>query len=93
MFRVLRAFYLPGRDLLVLTGSVIEGEAVAGMLLDLPAVLRGPGPVPVHSVESVQFADGRDDLALTVAFHHLDAAPLFEPSFCEGRVLQLLRRD
>jgi len=93
MFRVLRAFYLPERDLLVFTGSVIEGEAVAGMLLDLPALLQGPGWVPIHSVEAVRFADGREDLALTVRFGHLDSAPVFEPSRVEGRVLRLRRRD
>jgi len=93
MFRVLRAYYLAKRDLLVLTGSVIEGEAVPGMLVDLPALLSGPGWVPIHSVEPVRFADGREDLAVTVAFHELEAAPLFEPSNCEGRVLRLRRRD
>jgi hypothetical protein len=93
MFRVLKAFYLPDRDLLVFTGSALEGQPVAGMELELPLVLRGPGWVPVHSVEAVRFADGHEDLALTVAFHHLESAPVFEPSTCEGRVLQLRRRD
>ena len=93
MFRVRKAFYLPDRDLLVFTGSALEGEPVAGMLLELPRTLQGPGFVPITSVESVRFSDGHEDLALTVAFHHLESVPLFEPSRCEGRVLRLLRRD
>lgn len=93
MFRVLKAFYLPDRDLLVFTGSVIEGGLVGGMWIDLPRALRGPGWVEVHSVESVQFADGREDLAITVQYGAIESTPLFEPSLCEGRVLSLKRRD
>jgi hypothetical protein len=91
MFRVLRAFYLPGRDLVVLTGSVLEGELHDESWVDLPRHLGGPGWVRVNSVESVRYADGNEDLALTLAMDALAPVPMFEPSLLEGRVLALRR--
>jgi hypothetical protein len=90
VFRVKRAFFHTKRDLIVLTGHLLEGPLHAGMFIDLPRALRGPGRVPVHSVEPVVYASGEQDLAVTVQYHWLEKAPLFEPSMVEGRVLELV---
>ncbi len=89
LYRVKQAFFHGKRDLLVLTGSILEGHVGAGMRIDLPRTLRGPGPVPVHTVEPVVYANGAKDLAVTVQFHWLESAPLFEPSFVEGRIVDV----
>ena len=53
-FLVDNTFYLHTRDLVVLCGDIVEGELGAGMLVDIPGV----GPLEVHTVEFVRFADG-----------------------------------
>ena len=89
MFRVQRAYYLPRRDLIVLTGTLVSGDLRPGMLVDFPRSMGGPGLVRIATVETVRFADGNEDLALTVDFHDLEPSPLFEPSRLEGRVIDV----
>lgn len=90
MLRIKQAFFHGKRDLIVFIGITLEGEVRSGMWLDLPRTLRGPGRVQIHSVEPVEFADGRIEMGVTIHFHQLASAPLFEPSMVEGRVLEVL---
>ncbi len=89
MFKVKKSFYLGSRDLLVLTGDVLQHPVQPGMFIDLPRELRGPGRVPIHTVEFVSFADNRDELCVTIQYHHLATAPLMEFSAVEGHVLEV----
>ncbi len=90
MFLVQKAFYLMQRDLVVFTGVLLEGEVGPGMLVDLLARSGGPGPVAIHSVEPVTFADGSEQMALTVPWDAITPVPLFEPSSLEGEELPIL---
>lgn len=89
LFKVKRSFYLGSRDLVVLTGDVLRHPVQPGMFIDLPRDLRGPGRVPIHSVEFVKFANNVDELAVTFLYHHLATAPLMELSAVEGHVLEV----
>jgi len=89
MFLVEKSFYLMNRDLVVFTGVLLEGEVGPGMLVDLLASRGGPGPVVIHSVEPVQFADGSEQMALTVPWDAISPVPLFEPSSLEGERLPI----
>lgn len=85
-----RAYWLMTRDLLVLTGRVMEGPVEPGMLVDLPASIRGPGPTPIHSVQEVTFDDRPPELGVVIEMHHLDKAPMMEPSHLEKRELKVV---
>jgi hypothetical protein len=89
MFLVTKSFYLMHRDLVVFTGELLEGEVGPGMLVDLLAELGGPGPVAIHSVEPVRFADGTESMAITVPWDAISPVPLFEPSTLEGKKLPI----
>lgn len=82
-----RAYWLMTQDLLVLTGKVMEGSVDAGQAIDLPTSIRGPGLVPIHSVQEVTFDDRPPELGVVIQWHHLEAAPWMEPSHLEGRTL------
>lgn len=84
-----RAYWLMTRDLLVLSGKILEGPVEPGMAIDLPRSIRGPGFVPIHSVQEVTFEDRPPELGVVIQWHHLDAAPMMEPSHLEGRTLQV----
>lgn len=88
-FLVEKVYWLPKADLLVLTGHLV-GDVGPGMLVDLPVAIKGPGPVPVHSVEFVDFGQAGALPAITVAQVYLDQAPLMEYSDLEGRTLAIL---
>lgn len=90
MFLVTKAFYLMNRDLVVFTGTVLQGDVGPGMLVDLLREHGGPGPVPIHSVEAVRFADSQEALAITVPWEAITPVPLFEPSALEGKRLPIL---
>ena len=85
-----RAYWLMTRDLLVLTGKILEGPVDAGQRIDLPKSIRGPGLVPIHSVQEVTFEDRGPELGIVIQWHHLEAAPLMEPSHLEKRELKVL---
>ena len=89
MFRVDKSFYLMNRDLVVFTGTVLEGDVGAGMFVDLLVACGGPGPVRIHSVEPVRFADGSHRLSITVPWDAIVPVPLFEPSSLEGQTLPI----
>lgn len=84
-----RAYWLMTRDLLVLTGQILEEPVQPGCAIDLPVSIRGPGLVPIHSVQEVTFADRPPELGVVIEYHHLEAAPLMEPSHLEGRELKV----
>lgn len=85
-----RAYWLMTRDLLVLTGKVLEGPVDAGQAIDLPASVRGPGLVPIHSVQEVTFEDRPPELGIVIQWHHLEKAPMMEPSSLEKRELRVV---
>ncbi len=85
-----RAYWLMTRDLLVLTGKILEPRVEPGMLIDLPKSIRGPGPTPIHSIQEVTFEDRPPELGVVIEMHHLDKAPLMEPSDLQGRVLTVI---
>lgn len=84
-FECAKAYWLARMDMIVLTGRP-HGVVEAGMYVDLPVAVNGPGPVPIHGVEIVQFR-GMTMPALTIAYEHLDAAPKMEFRDLEGRTL------
>jgi hypothetical protein len=88
-FAVDRAFYLPARDLMVLTGAPDEGEVGPADLVDLPSRLGGPGPVPIESIEWVRFEGGREVPAVCVRLVHIESTPDFEPAHLEGQILEV----
>jgi hypothetical protein len=85
-----RAYWLMTRDLLVLTGQVLEGPVDAGHAIDLPQAIRGPGLVPIHSVQEVTFEDRPPELGIVIQWHHLESAPMMEPSHLEKRELRVV---
>lgn len=85
-----RAYWLMTRDLLVLTGEILEGPVEPGCAIDFPVSIRGPGFVPIHSIQEVTFADRPPELALVIEYHHIEKAPLMEPSHLEGRELKVV---
>jgi hypothetical protein len=84
-----RAYWLMTQDLLVLTGQVLAEPVQPGCAIDLPASIRGPGLVPIHSIQEVTFADRPPELGVVIEYHHLEAAPMMEPSHLEGRELKV----
>ncbi|MCB9679446.1 MAG: hypothetical protein H6737_30355 [Alphaproteobacteria bacterium] len=87
-FYCARAYWLMHRDLLVLTGKILEEPVQPGTAIDLPKSIRGPGLVPIHSVQEVTFDDRPPELGVVIEMRHLDAAPMMEPSHLEGRELK-----
>ena len=86
-FHVLKVYYVPHRDLLVLTGRV-EGSAPApGGSVDLPREVQGPGWVPILDVQVVPFADGTMKPAIVLSYEVVEGAPLMEFSSLEGLTL------
>ena len=87
-FQVQRGYWMPKADLLVLTGHM-TGDIGPGMLVDLPVEIRGPGPVPIASVELVELGPEGVLPAITIAHSALELAPLMEFQDLEGRALQV----
>jgi len=85
--QVHKAYWMPRTDALVLTGQLV-GQVEPGMLVDLPREVNGPGPVPIRSVELVEFTTGTM-LAITVDHDELEVAPLMEYADLEGRLLEV----
>lgn len=90
LFKVHKTFWLGSRDLVVMTGDIVENPVRQGMFLDVPIALRGPGRVPIHSLELVRFRGGNEELAITVEYTQFASAPLLELSDLEGRLLEVL---
>ena len=88
LYRIHKAFFHAGFDLVVLTGAVSRGRLKPGMSIDLPQELGGPGRVPIQSVEYVEFLTGRE-LAVTVAYQDVSDAT-FEPSVLEGKEVEVV---
>ena len=83
---VQKVYYVPHRDLLVLSGR-IEGRAPQpGWSIDLPVAVRGPGWVPIADVQVVDFADGARTCVI-LDYQVLESAPLMEFSDLEGATL------
>lgn len=91
-FAVERSFYLPNRDLMVLTGALLNGDMEPGDRVELPTRLGGPGLVPIAAVEMVQFADGREVPAICVELKWIEGVPTFEPVTLEGEILGISSR-
>ncbi|MEL6346348.1 MAG: hypothetical protein AAFV53_24770 [Myxococcota bacterium] len=87
-FRVIKCYWFWQRDVVVMTGDIVEGPVLPGMFIDLPRSLRGPGRVPIDTLEEIQFPTHRQ-LAVLIQHRELDSAPMFEPSAVEGRVLEV----
>lgn len=88
LYRIEKAFYHAGFDLVVLTGSVSQGRLEPGMWIDLPKEVGGPGRVPIQSVEYVEFLTGRE-LAVTVNYQDLSNAA-FDPAVLEGSEVEVV---
>ena len=88
-FKVKSTYYLPPRDLLVLTGDVVTPRVEPGMWLDLPKELDGPGKVQIASMEYVQFADRSQQLAICLPMNALSESFSFDLSSVEGEVLKV----
>lgn len=85
-FSVDRSFLHLARDLVVLVGRTRGGQVEPGDLMQLP----GLGEVPVASVESVAFADGREVPCLCFPATALEVAPLFEPASLDGLEIEVV---
>ncbi len=86
-FAVKKAFYHTTFDLVVLTGTIIQHPVRAGMWIDFPGDVGGPGRVPIASVEWVELRTGRE-LAVTVQFKEI-AGSAFTPGVLEGHELEV----
>ena len=89
-FHCERAYWLMTRDLLVLTGQILEGPVEPNLAIDLPVSIRGPGLVPIHSIQEVTFDDRPPELGLVIEWRHLESAPMMEPSHLQGRELRVV---
>ena len=87
LFAVEKAFFHAVYDLVVLTGAVRQAPVRAGMYMDLPPSIGGPGWVPIASVEYVHFRQGRK-LAVTLPYAAIQRARL-EPVVLEGKELEV----
>ena len=85
-----RAYWLMTRDLIVLTGKILEGPILPGMSIEFPTSIRGPGFVPIHSIQEVTFEDRGPELGIVIEYRHIESAPLMEPSHLEKRVLKVM---
>jgi len=88
-FYVKRCYWVTKRDWIVMTGVVKNGPIFPGMYINLPRELHGPGPVPIGTMEEVELLTGTE-FAITFEYRHLESAPLFEPSWVEGRWLDVV---
>lgn len=88
-YRVKKCYWLAHRDLVVMTGTIVDGPVLPGMFINLPTQLRGPGLVPIASMEEVEFPTHKE-LAVVIEYRELEPAPMFEPSTVEGRVLDVV---
>lgn len=90
-FHVDKVYFVPHRDLLVLSGR-IEGTApIAGGGIDLPREIQGPGWVPILEVQAVPFANNEAKPCVILEYAVLETAPLMEFSDLEGLTLEVRR--
>ncbi len=87
-FQVEKAYLVPHKDLIVLAGTAVSGLPVPGGAVELPREIKGPGWVPIHAVQTVQFAD-RSRLCIILLYAVVEGAPLMEFTDLEGLPLQL----
>ena len=88
-FSVKKVYYIPHRDLIVLSGSLESGKVAPGDAIDLPREVQGPGWVPIHDVQQIPFLDGRTELGLVLLWDVVSGAPMMEFSALEGLALQI----
>lgn len=88
-FTVRKVYFIPHRDLIVLTGAVESGRVKPGDAIDLPRELKGPGWVPIHDVQQIPFLDGRTELGLVLMWEAVIDAPLMEFGWLEGLALDV----
>lgn len=84
--QVKKVYYVPHRDLVVLSGEILGRAPQPGWAIDLPRQLKGPGWVPISDVQVISFADG-DRLCIILDWAVLEGAPLMEFSDLEGKAL------
>lgn len=90
-FFVRKVYFIPHRDLLVLTGTLDSGRVRPGDAIDLPRELKGPGWVPIHDVQQIPFLDGRTELGVVLQYEVITGAPLLELPSLEGKSLDVRR--
>lgn len=91
-FHVDKAFYYARLDAVLLSGVFVDTDEVGeGWTVDLPAAVKGHGPVPIHEVSSIQFADGSVRKCLVLKYEVFADAPLLEFGDLEGLTLALER--
>lgn len=88
-FRVHKAYYVSHQDCVALAGRIESGKVAAGMRIDLPREVKGPGWVPISGVQTVQFADGKARLCVLIDYEVLTGAPLMEFADLEGLALDV----
>ena len=85
-FHVVKVYWVAHRDLVVLAGAPGESLPRPGQSIDLPREVKGPGWVPIHDAQTIEFADGpRPCVVLEYAV--VEGAPLMEFSDLEGKAL------
>ncbi len=87
LFRVDKAFFHAGYDLLVLTGAIERVPVQAGMCVVLRGESDSTHVVPIASLEYVEFTTG-PALALTVPYAAIQGTAL-EPGALEGLTLEV----
>lgn len=88
-FLVDKVYYVPHRDLVVLTGAMESGIVRPGYSVDLPREIKGPGWVPIHDVQTIPFRDGKQRLGIVLQYELLTGGPLMEFSHLEGLALDI----
>ena len=90
-FHVDNVYFVPHRDLLVLSGRVEGAPPVPGGSIDLPREVNGPGWVPILDVQTVPFAGQVAKPCVILEYSVLEAAPLMEFKSLEGLSLEVRR--
>jgi hypothetical protein len=88
-----KVYYVAHRDLIVLTGHAESGAVFAGMEIDLPVSIRGPGFVPIVDVQHIPFRDGTLRFGVVVNYESVTSAPFMEFRDLEGLTLDIRGAD
>ena len=88
-FHVDKVYFVPHRDLLVLSGRQDGAPPVPRGSIDLPREIKGPGWVPILDVQAVPFAGGDARPCVILEYSVLESAPLMEFSDLEGLTLEV----
>ncbi len=88
-FRVVKAYYVAHKDVIVLAGVAESGMPKRGWAIDLPREVKGPGWVPIADVQMIPFQDGTQKLCVILDYEVVVGAPLMEFSSLEGLALDV----